>query len=99
MAKSAIVTSCAPAFTVPLQEVTAMRRASPCGNDFRLSMEVAAVSTRNRNFVFEMLTWITGRRSQVSSGISWADAALAMKKNGDKATAREKRRNRPLDTE
>jgi hypothetical protein len=33
-------------------------------------MEVAAVSTRKRNFMPEILAHITGKRSQLSKGIS-----------------------------
>src|SRR5215472_16164000 len=74
MARSATSTSWPSISVVPVQEETARRRASPWAKDLRFSMEVAAVSTRKRNFIPEMLAQSTGSWSQVSSGISseWA---------------------------
>src|SRR6266851_4398675 len=65
-----MVTSRALVAAVPDHEVTRISFSPPPLNDFRLSIEVAPVSTRKRITADPTRTFTTGRRSHRSMGIS-----------------------------
>src|SRR5262249_13059093 len=80
---------------VPLHDVTLISLDRPKEKDFRLSIEVAAVSRRNRMSVPSIRTLTMGKRSQRSMGISGVCCGSCVRAAGqtnNKHEARSKQR-------
>src|SRR5260221_10643461 len=86
---SGIATSRALVAAVPLQEVTWISLKRPPAKDFRFSMVVAPVSTRNRSSLVPTVTLTTGNRSQRSRGISSASGALCARRPAEDQNKRD----------